>query len=330
VTIHNHTPDFGIVGTSVAMQRVRAMIVKLGPTNLPVLISGPTGAGKELVAAALHVASRRSGRFVPFNVCAIPESTYESALFGHVRGAFTGAIADHDGLLAAANGGTSFFDEIGGLPLMSQAKLLRALETREFYPVGARIARQSDFRIVSATNDVVGELVAAGKFRSDLNYRLCGAEIAIPPLDQRREDIPELVAQFIAESGASARIVLTTGAIQVLQERQWPGNVRQLRHAVELLIALVEAEEATISAGDVIAALMPTPATATTMVAHEFARRRLVEVLSQTGWDTLEASMLLGVNRVTVYRRMKRFGVMIPPGIAEQLRSRTGKREQTR
>ena len=318
--------DYGIIGTSAGVRRLRDVIGKIAPTNLPVLITGPTGAGKELVAAAMHAASGRTGRFVPFNVCAIPETTYESALFGHVRGAFTGATADHDGLLLSANGGTAFFDEIGGLPWMSQAKLLRALETREFYPVGARMTRRSAFRIVSATNEPVDGLCTEGKFRADLLYRLSGVQIAVPALDERREDIPALVARFVEASGTNVHVTFTPAAMRMLQERPWPGNVRELRHAVELLLALVGEGKATISASDVADVLASEPARTATTEELDFARRRLIDVLDRTGWDTRDASVLLGVNRVTVYRRMRRLGVVAPPEIAEQLRSRAEKR----
>ncbi|HEY0779190.1 MAG TPA: sigma 54-interacting transcriptional regulator [Gemmatirosa sp.] len=244
-----------LLGDSRPMRHLRAAIARLGPSALPVLITGPTGAGKELVARGLHVASRRLGGLVAFNVCAVGDALFESAVFGHVRGAFTGAVADSPGYLAEADRGTAFLDEVGALSLGAQAKLLRAVELREFRPVGAARDRRSDFRLVSATNENIEVLVRAGRFRADLAERLGGVVLDVPPLAARREDIPALVMHFAAAAadatattprhvGSANRPVVGASVVEfspealgLLQAHAWPRNVRQLRHAVERALA---------------------------------------------------------------------------------------------
>ena len=246
-----------LIGESRSMRQLRAAILRMGASTLPVLVVGPTGAGKEVVARALHVASRRPGGLVAFNVCAVADALFESAVFGHVRGAFTGAVADSPGYLAEADRGTAFLDEVGALPLAAQAKLLRAVELHEFRPVGAARDRRSDFRVVSATNDDVEQLVRAGRFRADLAERLGGIVLEVPPLAARRDDIPALVAHFVALAAAGARqggspharsphersdamphlAEFSPEALALLQAHAWPRNVRQLRHAVERALA---------------------------------------------------------------------------------------------
>src|SRR5678816_48003 len=174
--------DTPLIGDSFPMQRLRALIARVAPTNVPVLIEGATGTGKELVAAMLHRLSGRGGAFVPFNVCALPDSMFEDALFGHVKGAYTGAAGDTLGYLREANGGTAFFDEISGLALGLQPKLLRAIETRTIRAVGSSRDVTSDFRVVAATNECLDELVDAGRFRADLNHRLSGLVLTVPTL----------------------------------------------------------------------------------------------------------------------------------------------------
>src|SRR5689334_2690200 len=196
-----------LIGASQPMQQLRALVIRASRSRLPVLIEGPTGAGKELVARALHMGSGRSGDLIAFNVCAIAESVFEDALFGHVKGAFTGAMRDVAGYLAEANGGSLFLDEINGLPLASQAKLLRASVTGLFRPVGAQRDRTSDFRLIAATNDDLASAVAAGSFRRDLLYRLSGLTISVPALSARLDDLPELVQHFLnMEPGRSMRL----------------------------------------------------------------------------------------------------------------------------
>jgi DNA-binding NtrC family response regulator len=192
-----------LVGESAVMVRLRDLVLRLAPARLPVLVQGPTGAGKELVAQALHRASGRKGRCVAFNACAIPDAMFEDALFGHVRGAFSGASHDHTGYLGEANGGTVFMDEIGSLGIDAQAKLLRAVETRVFRPVGARRDQESDFRLVTATNVRLGDLVGTGRFRPDLAHRISAAVITVPALAEHPEDIPALAEHFAREAAAA-------------------------------------------------------------------------------------------------------------------------------
>src|SRR6185436_15443756 len=186
-----------LLGESPVMCRVRALIAMVAPTRLPVLVHGATGTGKEIVAAAIHAESGRRGAFVAFNVCAIGDSMFEDALFGHVRGAYTGAVQDAQGFLREANSGTAFFDEISGLALPLQAKLLRAIELGVFRPIGARHDATSDFRVVAATNEHIHDLVANGRFRADLAHRLGGVVIDLPPLAERVEDIGLLARHFV-------------------------------------------------------------------------------------------------------------------------------------
>ncbi|HJR63809.1 MAG TPA: sigma 54-interacting transcriptional regulator, partial [Gemmatimonadaceae bacterium] len=224
------------------MARVRELVRQIAPTELSVLIEGPTGAGKELVAQAMHAASRRSGRLVAFNVCAIAETMFEDALFGHVRGAFTGATSDAAGYLVEADKGTVFLDEISGLAMGMQAKLLRVLETREFRPVGARLDRRSDFRVVAATNEPLATLLAERRIRADLAYRLGGVVIQVPSLRERPEDVPVLACRFMERARASCGIAvrLSGEALHALQQYDWPGNVRELKNVVERAAVLAE------------------------------------------------------------------------------------------
>lgn len=305
-----HWIDSLLLGESAAMQRLKTLILRTGPTALPVLIEGPTGSGKELVAQALHVSSGRRGKFVAFNVCAIPESVFESALFGHMRGAFTGATSDLPGYLVEAHDGTAFFDEIGGLPLPLQPKLLRAIETRVFRPVGARADQRSDFRIIAATNDHAIGLLAAGRLREDLFERLAAVVISIPPLRDRVDDIPLLADHFldgcVAPSQGRAR--LTSAAVHALQERDWPRNVRQLRNTIARAVAI--ASNATIGREEIAAALEQV-STASTVVPDSFERRRLLSVLEESEWNVPNAAIRLGIDRATLYRRLKRHGIEV-------------------
>lgn len=293
------------------MKRLRAQIAKLGPSNVPVLIQGPTGVGKELAAQGLHAASGRRGPCVAFNVCALPEGTLESALFGHVRGGFTGAITDTPGYLAQADEGTAFFDEISGLPQRLQPKLLRAIETRSFRPVGARADRVSDFRLVVATNDDLERLVALGEFRADLFYRLRGAIVQLPPLIEHPQDIPALARHFLANAAASIDgLELTDDALAVLSAHNWPGNVRQLRQVIEYAAVIVESTR--LGHDEIMMALQGAVGPGGEAAMLDIGRHRLLSLLEQARWDTAMAARALGVHRATIYRRMERLGVRPP------------------
>lgn len=302
-----------ILGESGVIRELRALIMRVAPLDLPVVVQGPTGAGKELVAQALHAASGRVGKSVAFNVCAVPDAMFEDALFGHVRGAFTGATSDALGYLLEADRGTIFLDEIGGLSLPLQAKLLRVIETRRFRPVGARADRTSDFRVIAATNQPLDELVEEGLFRSDLMHRLCGIVISVPPLRERVEDIPIIARHFLRTVSAhSTPPEITDDAIRVLQEYDWPGNVRELRHTLERAVALHDGR--TIGPDDIKATIggFRRRHSATSTSPSASTRMRLFEVLDQLDWDTQRAASHLGVHRSTIYRWMQKYGIKRP------------------
>jgi len=298
-----------IIGESPAIRAVRALVERVAPLRLPVLIQGPTGSGKELVARALHTLSGRRGRFVAVNVCAIADAMFEATLFGHVRGAFTGAVGDAAGYLAEADGGTLFLDEIGGLSPPMQAKLLRALETHEFRPVGGRRDQRSDFRVVAATNEAMHVLVATGRFRADLAHRLDVVSIDVPALTERLEDVPPLARHFAALASAAAA-PLAPDALERLQAHDWPGNVRELKNLVERVVALAPA--GALHARDVEAHLRRPRAAAVMPDAAAGERDELLALLARCGWDTAEAARRLGLHRATVYRRMERLGISLP------------------
>ena len=226
----------GLVG-GLAMARVSAQVETVAAGDLPVLVLGETGTGKELVARALHAMSGRRGPMRSVNCASIPQALVESELFGHVRGAFSGAARDHVGVIRAADKGTLFLDEIGDMPLEAQAKLLRVLETKEVMPVGAVAGHAVDVRVVSATHRDLRALVAAGQFRADLFARLDGYTIHLPPLRERKEDLLALVRHFLAEAGARGRPV-TFGFMLALTHHAWPFNVRELASAVKRAVAV--------------------------------------------------------------------------------------------
>lgn len=297
-----------IVGDSNAIRTLRKRIVQFARSRAPVLIQGPTGSGKELVAQGLHAASEQSGRLVAVNICAVVDSMFEATLFGHVRGAFTGAIQATAGLLAEADRGTLFLDEIGSLGLKEQAKLLRAIELGVFRPVGASRDVQSSFRIVAATNEDIGELVEAGRFRSDLWYRLRGATLHVPPLRDRREDIPVLIELFLRRA-ADGKTISPDG-VRLLQNHSWPGNVRELRQVVESAASI--AEDRVITRRELNEMLGLRSAEMDGSSAPSAERTELLALLRNHAWDTAQVAQELGVHRVTVYRRMRRLGIRGP------------------
>ncbi len=241
----------GLVGRSAAIQAVKALIEKVAPTRSTVLILGESGTGKELVARALHAHSGRTGPFVPINCGAIPEGLIESELFGHVKGAFTGAAASKAGLFQAARGGTLFLDEIAELPLQLQPKLLRALQERRVRPIGATEDEEVDTRVVAATNRDLVEEVAANRFREDLYYRLNVIQVRVPPLRERREDVVLLAEYFLrrfaAEQGRPD-LALSREARRRLDDYNFAGNVRELQNLMERAAALADGPEVTVDA----------------------------------------------------------------------------------
>jgi DNA-binding NtrC family response regulator len=246
-----------IVGASARMQRIFRLVRKVAPTDSTVLLLGESGTGKELIARSIHLQSRRAqGPFVPVNVAALPESLIESELFGHARGAFTGAAAERQGLIEAADHGTLFLDEIGDMPLATQVKLLRTLESSELRRLGDNALRVVDVRVVAATHRDLAREVAEGRFREDFYYRLNVVQIELPPLRERREDIGLLASYFLERASARAGragLAFAPEATQVLERYDYPGNVRELENAIEH--AVVVSEGPVITPADLPAAI---------------------------------------------------------------------------
>lgn len=300
-----------LIGNSLPMRRLRTLIERVAVSTLPVLIQGETGSGKELVARALHERSGRSGPMVPFNVCAVPDAMFEASIFGHVRGAFTGAIRDATGYLTEAHRGTLFMDEVSGLSLANQVKLLRAVETKEFRPVGGRNDQRSDFRLVATSNEDMFALVEMGRFRRDLAHRLSGLCLAVPPLRHRLEDVPLLVGHFAHHAGKKD-VVIADGALKVLEAHTWPGNVRELRHIVEASIAL---SNGVVDEEDVREMLRPAAESSSVMGRRSYHEKELLSHLDRCAWDVNEVARTLGVHRATVYRRLHRLGLDVRQGL---------------
>jgi len=303
----------GMIGRSTVMQELFDSLRRYAPHMRTVLVTGETGTGKELVAKALHrLGPRRAKRFITVNCSAVVETLFESELFGHLRGAFTGATEAKVGLFEHAEGGTLFLDEAGELPLSVQAKLLRAVEYGEVQRVGSVETRRVDVNVIAATNRDLRAEAAAGRFRTDLFYRLSTIEIAIPPLRDRREDIPYLAARFVRE--CSARVSrpitgMTQAAERLLFNAPWPGNIRELRNVLERACILSEA--GMITERDLSSALTARPAvrTADTDEAPDdrlstLQRRQVERVLEETGGNKSEAARRLGISRRALYRRI--------------------------
>lgn len=242
MTVEEFQEQFGIIGVSTSIKEVVATVMQVAPTDVTVLISGESGVGKEVVARAIHGASKRAGKeIVAVNCGAIPEGILESELFGHQRGAFTGAVESRKGYFEIADGGTLFLDEIGDTPLSTQVKLLRIIETGEFMRVGSSSTQKADVRVIAASNKSLEAEVARGYFRQDLYYRLRSVNVFIPPLRDRREDIPALVEKFVQEFTANQKIKFggfLPEALDILSGLEWPGNVRELKNLIESIIVL--------------------------------------------------------------------------------------------
>ena len=311
-----------MVGESYAMRQLREQVAMAAPTNGRVRIYGENGTGKELVARTIHQLSRRrSAAFVEVNCAAIPEELIESELFGHVRGAFTGAVADRRGKFEVADGGTLFLDEIGDMSLKTQAKVLRALQEQTMEAVGGTARIKVDVRVLAATNKDLQAEIRAGQFREDLYFRLNVIPIFVPPLRDRQEDIPLLADHFMAEFAREygRRIKsLDAGARGVLLRYPWPGNVRELRNVIERLMIMVPGE--TITTTDLSfldpGALQRTPSTdppAERQTLHEardqFERDVILRTLAEQQGNMSRTAEVLGVERSNLYRKMKAFGI---------------------
>lgn len=310
------TPAAGssLMGDSPAMAAVRAMVASVGPTEANVLILGENGVGKELVARAIHDASKRAGAaFLAVDMGALPEATFESELFGHRKGSFTDARADRDGRFQAARGGTLFLDEIGNMPLPGQAELLAALERREVTPLGADRPQAVDVRVVSATNLDEASLFDPAVFRPDLLFRLNTIVIRVPPLRARRGDVPGLLRHYLAHYeghyGRPARALSAT-ALAFLVDWHWPGNVRALRHACERAVilaagAVYEIADFGLSAPVVTAA----PQVLEDQTLGEVERGAIAAALAQAKGNISEAARRLGLSRAALYRKLEKHGL---------------------
>ena len=303
-------PDF--VAGAPSMQPVLELISQIGPSDANVLITGEHGTGKEIVSKLLHAASPRSRMpLVAVNAGGLPEGTFESEIFGHVKGAFTDARADRVGRFELANGGTLFLDEIANVPLRQQAKLLRVLETGELERVGSSQTRRVDVRVLSATNANLEEEAKAGNFREDLLFRINTVEIHLPALRERREDIPLLAMHFLNRNRSRYRKQVTSfspAAMQQMLQYPWPGNVRELEHTVERAVLLARGEEIE-PANLAIAAARSSAPNFENMSIDEVEALLIRKVLRRCDGNISQASEALGLSRAALYRRIEKYGL---------------------
>ncbi len=325
-----------LVGDSIRSKQLKRLIDKLGTSRWPVLVLGETGTGKEVVARTIHHMNP-DGPFVTIDCSALVGTIMESELFGHVKGAFTGAVGQKTGLIEAANGGTAFFDEIGELPLDLQAKLLRVLQEKEFRPVGSLFAKRSDFRVIAATNRDLSKEVERGTFRRDLYYRLNVVNLKLPSLRDRKEDIPMLVDHFLGVYGSGHR--LAQEALDALLSYEWPGNVRELENCIQNMVAMHtgplltrnelpssiqnhlfarKAQALSVAVGSSgmpavrpvaakVEAHVPCPADPPVLPLVELEKRAIRQALEYTRGDRGIAASLLGIGRTTLYRKLKEY-----------------------
>ncbi|MBJ6766169.1 sigma-54-dependent Fis family transcriptional regulator [Myxococcaceae bacterium JPH2] len=303
-----------MVGESRSMQPVRRLIERVAPSGANVLVTGEHGTGKEVVARLMHAASTRKDRaFVAVNSGGLSEGVFESELFGHVKGAFTDAKADRIGCFELADGGTLFLDEIGNMPLTQQAKLLRVLQTGELHPVGSSKTRRVDVRVVSATNVDLAKAVAEGRFREDLLYRLNTVEVQLPPLRERREDIPLLASHFLGEHGkryGRPQMRLAPSALEALLAYPWPGNVRELEHAVERSLLMATGDE--VLAEDLLLKRGGNNGGTSRleeMTLEEVERYLIERALARHEGNVSDAAKGLGLSRSALYRRLQYYGI---------------------
>lgn len=319
----------GLVGLSLQICEVRRLIEKLGHSRAPVLLLGESGTGKEVVARAIHDANP-AGEFVPIDCGALVGPLLESELFGHTKGAFTGAAEAKKGLVAVADGGTAFFDEIGDLPLEMQVKLLRLLQEREFRPVGSVKQQKVNIRVIAATHHNLARDVERGAFRQDLYYRLNIVTLRLPALRDRKSDIPELVGHFLRRFGATHR--LTPETMDAMMKYDWPGNVRELQNSVERMVALntgpwlhvadlpsslqnhreAQATLSSAAAAGSEAAPLPllhAPPRPNGLFLPAVEKETILKALGATHGDRARAAQMLGIGRTTLYRKLKEYEI---------------------
>ncbi len=322
----DNSPLATLVGNSTAMQQVGRLVSRMAKSRFPVLILGETGTGKEVIARAIHNSAPR-GPFVVVDCSSLVGPLMESELFGYAKGAFTGAHVQKLGLLDAANGGTAFFDEIGELPLDLQQKLLRVLQQKEFRAVGGLSQRTSDFRVIAATNRDLTAEVEKGKFREDLYYRLNVMKLRLPPLRERKEDIPELISHFLDRYGNGHRV--PTDTMEALMHYDWPGNVRQLEHTVQQMVAMnsgqwiskADLPSTVVNAGrehDFVQRVSPASVSASpsfggsepaVLPLAEVEKRAILQAMEITKGDRTLAAAMLEIGRTTLYRKLKEYGL---------------------
>ncbi|RPH78500.1 MAG: sigma-54-dependent Fis family transcriptional regulator [Nitrospiraceae bacterium] len=302
-----------IVARSPAMQRLLQQVVQVADSDATILLFGETGTGKEVFARVIHSNSRRSkGPFVALNCAAIPETLFESELFGHVRGAFTNAHGAKRGLFQSANGGTLFLDEIGEMPLSMQVKLLRAVQEREVREVGSELSTKLDVRIIAATNKDLGEAVKNGAFRTDLYYRISVVPLFIPPLRERQDDIPLLAQHFLIASAKRANKSLrgfTLAALNRLVAHPWPGNVRELENVIEKATVMTRQDMITPDLLPSMGTSPESPMKPLTEAKEEFEKTYLKNVLQLTGGNISRAAQFAGRYRADFYKMLKKYGL---------------------
>jgi len=310
----------GVKGKSSVMKNIFDVLRRVAPTNISVLIEGPSGTGKELLARAIHFNSKRRQKpFRPINCAGLSETLLESELFGHVKGAFTGATSDRKGLFEIADKGTLFLDEIGDMPLSMQAKLLRFLEDGVIMPVGSNQSVLVDVRVISATNHNLKKLVQEGKFREDLFYRIKGAAISVPSLKERREDIPAFIEYFIEEAAkdtGSEVTGITNAARSILVNYDWPGNIRQLRNYIRTMVVMCDKD--TIDVNDIPAEIhrplqleagKPAAGDLGGVSLDELEKQAIIDTLKKTGNNREKAAKILGIGERTLYRKIKEYNL---------------------
>ncbi len=307
-----------IVGKNEKFQKVLELVKKVAPTDSTVLIRGESGTGKELIARAIHnLSPRASNPFIAINMAALPEELLESELFGYVKGAFTGANKNKDGLFKAAEGGTLLLDEISEASPRIQVKILRALQEKEITPVGSTKTIKVDVRIIASTNADLEQMVKEGKFREDLYYRLNVVTIEIPPLRERKDDIPLLANHFLKKYTALYNLPMkkiSDEAMKILQEYEWPGNVRELENAIERAIILsdggvIKPDDLPEKIREKTASRISEKSSLVGLTLEELEKRYILQVLDETGWNKNKAAQILGIDPSTLYRKLQRYGL---------------------